>query len=98
MIQDERTVWKFPLTGITVEGEVNLRMPVNSQPLCIQVQEGKPCLWVLAYPNNPQMDYHFYIVGTGQPVESDWQYVGTWQEPPYVWHLFHEWTLGIIRD
>lgn len=82
-----RVIWKYPIKDMV------LTLPRGSRPLAVQAQAGEGMLWVeRPLENGEHQEQHaFRVHGTGHatiaPLE---QYVGTWQEPPYVWHLY--WT------
>ena len=91
-----RTIWKFDLveaekTAVKVDGVavIDLVFPLGSVTLDVQVQDGRPVFWVdLRNENDPSVN-RFAIIGTGwriPPFVREWE--GTWQEPPYVWHLY----------
>lgn len=78
-----RAVWKFDLE----DGPV-LRLPVGATVLTAQSQAGRLCLWAVVDPEAAREDRKVHVIGTGQPVPEDVQYVGTVQEGPFVWHVF----------
>jgi len=79
-----KSVWKYSLfMGLT---EVDL--PVGAEFLHVAEQGGIPQMWVLIDPEAPKETRQFEIRGTGSPVEEQRTWLGTWQSPPYVWHLF----------
>ena len=48
-------------------------------------------MWALLNPLHPVRTVHFALIGTGDPLPANWKradYIGTVQNPPYVWHLF----------
>lgn len=51
---------------------VTLLMPIGAQVLTVQIQNGEPHI----------------IVGTGNPADDLGRYIGTVQEPVFVWHIF----------
>ncbi len=91
-----RTIWKFDLHDAYAAAEVAqatpvlvLELPVGAEPLDVQVQSERPVLWVDLDPAERRSTHYFAIVGSGQPVPGfvdEW--VATWQEPPFAWHLF----------
>jgi len=58
----DKQIWKYPLE--TTDGQT-IRMPKDSQILCVQTQFDRPCLWALVDPNQPLEDRHILIFGTG---------------------------------
>lgn len=86
-----RSVWKFPLIADHAQrGEIKIEMPLASKVIALQVQEGVPMLWAEVILEIPQKleTRTFAVHGTGHSIPWDRDYVGTWQEPPYVWHLY----------
>lgn len=91
-MQVSRTIWKFPLAFRNVRGdELEILMPAPNRILTLQVQNGEPTLWALVDPEADVAVYKFIVVGTGYELDGRCgDYVGTWQHPPYVWHLFRD--------
>lgn len=83
-----KTIWKFPIPQQT---PFCLEMPRFSRVLAVQMQEETPCIWVEVEPDGLISRRAFHIVGTGRelPPEAH-QYLGTWQNGVYVWHLYEE--------
>ena len=77
-----KTIWKYKIDG-------SIQMPMDAQILTVQNQNGEEHLWALVNPNNELETRKFLIVGTGQSFDdTDTKYIGTFQQPPFVWHLF----------
>lgn len=82
------TVWKYPLN---TTDEQELEIPEINRPLCIHVQGGRPCLWVLVDPDVPILTVRVRIFGTGHPgVTADMDYVGSYllSGGSLVFHVF----------
>lgn len=77
-----RSVWKYPL------GTRTMAMPQGAEILCIQMQDGCAVAWALVDTEAPLASRTFGVFGTGHEVPPDYTYVGTWQQGPFVWHLF----------
>ena len=82
-----QTIHKYPLEVSAVN---TFQAPLDAWPLCVQMQHGKPTLWMLVTPDKDQASFQAIIFGTGHPVESvdNRQYVGTVQDGEFVWHVF----------
>ncbi len=87
-----RTIWNFPLGDGSPQV---IRMPVGAEILTVQVRGDRPYLWAIIkpVPSSPKTEYrHFEVFGTGQDIHEDMgidrRYIGTFQQPPYVWHVF----------
>jgi hypothetical protein len=81
------TIYKYE---IPVTDEFEIELPENATVLCVQIQNGKPYIWVHLFDGGKKEKVKFKIFGTGHelPIADDYEYVGTFQVPPYVWHLF----------
>lgn len=79
-------IWKYPLGNGSPQ---MVSMPKGAEILTVQVQAGHTCLWAHVDPNEELEPRKIYIVGTGHPTPADaWRYIGTIQQPPFVWHIF----------
>lgn len=82
-----KRIWKYP---IALQDAQFIEMPKGAEILCVQMQDGNPCLWALVLPGETERR-KIEIYGTGHPVsELELAYIGTYQEGPYVWHVFEE--------
>lgn len=82
-----KQVWKFQLNN----GFCNeFHIPEGSKPLCAQIQGGIPCVWLEVDPRKRNELRSVYVVGTGQAIPRDSEYIGTIQQPPLVWHIYIE--------
>lgn len=90
----KRVIWKYRLAITDVQ---RIMMPRIREPLCIQMQNGEPCLWMLVSPDPQLQQTQMAIrcIGTGHECDG-WEkipetgYLGTVQTPPFVWHFFAE--------
>lgn len=80
-------IWKFPFD---LEGEFEVIMPASARILHVELQERTPCIWALVNTSHDPQVKRFKVVGTGHalPFDRAWTYIATFQQPPYVWHLF----------
>lgn len=82
-------VWKYVLP--TTSGDrFSLRLPANYVTLDVQVQLGRPCLWVEVDQITDMVTQHFQWVGTGHQTDATGiqSYIGTVQLSEYVFHLY----------
>jgi hypothetical protein len=84
-----RAVYKFPLdiTGRTTIMASSLTQIV----LCaIDPASGNPALWLDAdWPNEPRVERHFFVFGTGWAIEPHYKHVGSVIDPGgFVWHVY----------
>jgi hypothetical protein len=82
-----KTIWKYQIKTTDLQ---SIEMPEGAEVLCVQLQAGSPCLWVLVDPRQPSVARQFRVHGTGHPVESVGRYVGTYQlhGGALVFHVF----------
>lgn len=82
-----KKVWKYPFIPRDV---LQVDMPIGAQALCVQLQDGRPCLWALVESEAPVGTRTFRVVGTGHPAEGLGSYIGTFQFPEMqlVFHVF----------
>ncbi len=75
------------------ENAFTLDLPIDAHPIAFQMQAGQPTLWVFIPDprSSVKRPLRFAVIGTGNPFDlGDMQYLGTIQQPPFVWHLFVE--------
>ena len=85
------TIYKYPVAI----GSFGLDLPKDAEVLTVQVQQGKPMMWVLQNTNKSIMTRSFTVCGTGHEVEllpPSYKYIGTFQlkDGYFVGHLFEE--------
>lgn len=72
-----------------MQHEFSLDLPSGAHVLTVQKQGDRPMLWASCESDAPREERRFIIAGTGRALpEHVGQYVGTWQDDGYVWHLF----------
>ena len=84
----EQRIWKF---NLKVTDTQVLKIPVESQILTVQLQNGTPVLWALVYPDSPTEDVCIETIGTGNPISTgvDRHYISTYQlSNGLVFHVF----------
>ena len=68
-----------------------IEMPKTAEFLCVQLQGESACAWFLVdFNDNFTVVRKFKIYGTGHTIPMAEKYLGTYQSPPFVWHLFEE--------
>ena len=84
---ENKQIWKFEIK------EGCIIMPIGAKILSVQSQRERGMIWALVDPNAEDEPRHFAIVGTGETFdETNMTYIGTFQDSPFVWHLF-EWKI-----
>lgn len=87
-------VWKFKLpVGLGRSGQFSIPEPGTIVHVGLD-PSGVACLWAIVRPSAPPPEWKlrtFLIVPTGAPGFVDGlDYVGTFFEGPFVWHLFEQ--------
>lgn len=85
-----KTIWKFPLA---VMDRQRVLMPKGTEILTVQRQSEQACIWAIVDDQAEMETRAFDIYGTGNPMPElamgdARKYVGTFQAPPFVWHVF----------
>ncbi len=81
-----RVVYKYALQL----GKNEIYMPEDSELLTFQTQDNRMFIWAVVYTMLPDVVRKLNVRGTGQELSDNEQYIGTLQDPPFVWHLFEE--------
>jgi hypothetical protein len=86
---NEQQIWKFP---IQITGTQVITMPYAAKILCVQMQNGVPCLWAMCKMDDGNGDRTIDIFGTGHSIMDLFTrtYIGTVQQMngALVWHVF----------
>jgi hypothetical protein len=83
-----KAIHKFPLFG-TPGSQIIMNMPAGAKLLTMQLQGGVPTIWAEVDTDNPMEPRKIATFGTGWELpEEPGQYVGTFQEGPFVWHVY----------
>lgn len=80
----KKTIWKFEL-GF---GKSTIEIPEGAKILTMQDQGGVLHLWAAVNPDADLEKRHFVTVGTGGVINEGLEYIGTYQESAFVWHVF----------
>jgi len=80
-----KQIWKYKLDAVHNE----IQIPSDGKVLAVQTQNEIPHIWVLVNSDNEMQTRTFTVVGTGHSFDdTNKKYVGTFQDGPFVWHLF----------
>ena len=79
-----KTIWKYQIGMAST-----LEVPKDAKLLAVQTQNEEPCLWFEVDPNNEKEPRKFHVIGTGHEVRGN-KYLGTFQSPPFVWHVYED--------
>lgn len=85
-----KTIWKYELETTDVQ---KISIPKGAKILCLQIQFGKPCIWVLVDPTHELESIGIFTYGTGHPIPTEpypHKYIGTYQlkDGMLVFHVF----------
>lgn len=84
-------IWKYPLK---INDTNTIDMPEGARILCVQIQNGGPCLWALVDTQSPiKVPRVIETFGTGHPMnDSLREYIGTYQlhDGALVFHVFEQ--------
>jgi len=82
----KRAVWKYEVGPLA---ETEFEIPKDATILRVGNQGGLGCIWMLVDTTQPKVKRKFVSVGTGQKFDNTGlNYIGTWENGPFVWHLF----------
>lgn len=81
---ETRTIWKFVLD----DDPKMLEIPHKARLVHVGNQNNRVCLWFEVDPSAAKIQRFFTIVGTGHPILPAYQYRGTTQIGPFVWHVY----------
>ncbi len=80
-----KQIWKYKVENI-------IEMPKGAEILSVQIQNVEmfnACIWAKVSSENKLEKRQFLVVGTGHTFDdTDMVYIGTYQDGPFVWHLF----------
>ena len=86
------TIFKFQLQ---VTDTQVLTVPAGATPICVQTQNGEPCIWMKVLNEEAHRKMVIFIHGTGHQITSpSAKYLDTFQmrEGALVFHVFWEWV------
>jgi hypothetical protein len=94
------TIYKYPFQ---IADRFELTLPTDRKVLHADVQPGTgPCLWVMVNPHSAEEVVTFHVFGTGMEIDPEEvgknEFVSTFQQPPFVWHLFRKITERELKD
>lgn len=81
-----KAIWKY---AIDLAREVTVHMPAGARILSVQSQLDQAQVWALVDPAADLVQRRFGIYGTGWDLhDAPGEYVGTFQDGWFVWHVF----------
>lgn len=82
-----KQIWKYSLENV-------IEMPKGAEILKVDIQNGQMFnaqMWVKVNTENEVEKRMFEVIGTGQNFDdTNRKYIGTYQDGPFVWHVFEK--------
>ena len=88
---ERKTIYKYPV--LPIDDEIKMMIHEGAEYLCVQTQQGIPCLWALVDLEKPLAEKWFCIRGTGCPFKgNEGKYISTFQlyGGSLVFHIFEK--------
>ncbi len=83
-----KTIYKYTLR---IDDRQQIPVPARRKPLCVQMQNGNPCLWVEVDDEDGPELLTIVTRGTGHPLPDNLgPYIGTYQIQGLVFHVYQE--------
>ena len=86
--EPDNRIYKYQL----LLGVTTIKLPESFQVLHIGEQNGLLMMWVEQDLNELKIPYTFHVIGTGYPVKSYMQHIGSVVMDPFVWHVYFDWN------
>lgn len=83
-------IYKYEVPWERLGQSFVIAIPKGGLVRALQVQDGEPRLWVEVDTEAEMQVRHFMVIGTGHTIPHGLTYIGTWQDPPFVWHLYED--------
>ena len=88
-------IWKLKLEH---ERTQIVKMPLKSEIMDIQMQNGTPTMWAMVDPETDEIEVKINMYGTGDETHENVlkdEYLSTVQDREYVWHFFMNYETGL---
>lgn len=84
-------IYKYPLS---LRASSELTMPAPGRIVHVAMQAGDPYVWAIVWPDcGETITRKLRIIGTGHEYDpTGLTHIATFQQPPFVWHVFEEMT------
>jgi hypothetical protein len=76
------------LFEINLGESFKILLPDGFKIILVEMQDNAPCIWAEVNQENVTVEAIFQIFGTGHPIPDQFEIVRSFQQPPYVWHLY----------
>ena len=97
----ERMIFKYTIP----EGR-NGYLPKGSRIIRVAMQHGSPRVWAEVFVSEVQSGVpadpadindenrhrfdEYFIVGTGEAIPDTWEHIGSYDDGPYIWHIYRD--------
>lgn len=81
-----KTIWKYKVDAVS-----EIQIPAGSKVVNVSGQHGEVCIWAEVSQSASNVELRkFRVIGTGQTIQSDAEYVGTamLHNGDYVFHVY----------
>jgi hypothetical protein len=78
--------YMLPLSAVTT-----IKLPDSFSVVLVGEQQGAVYVWIEMDAESKVSDYSFHVFGTGQPIPSNYQHLGSVIINPFVWHVYYGW-------
>jgi len=88
-----KKIWKYTLENSRTQ---IVKMPLTSEIMDIQMQNGKPTMWAMVDPETEEIELKINMYGTGDDIHENVlkdEYLSTVQDGEFVWHFFMSYEL-----
>ena len=82
-----KRIWKFSTPDPNTEGPLHLMLPIGSK--VVWLDQGQ--MWIEGDFPFSELDTRgaiFTVFGTNHPIGDHLRHVGSYQEGPYIWHVY----------
>lgn len=79
-----RTVYKYP----EEDGRLRATVSDNYKIVLVERQDHAMCVWIESETDVPKKVIEFFIYGTGDSIVEGDVHVASFQESPFVWHVY----------
>ena len=85
-----KVIHKYRLTP--QDNRLEVELPGSARVVFVDSQKhGVVHFWVEINPDAELHKRTFVLYGTGNVIDDNHYYVGSVNDPPFVWHLYEEW-------
>jgi len=71
-----------------ISDNTGITMPEDAKILKVGMQNGAPTLWAMIDTDKAHLYHRFRIFGTGDSIPNGFDHVATFEQGPFIWHMF----------